>query len=180
MGPYTEEPKIPLFASLTLILIGVVFGMFGFAVFRHFDPIPEKPYRFHYCTPCHSVENQRLVRMEKYFKSAGNPHPEKMARAVLATKRPKLLAAIAVKGEKNTPYTARRTGWKKRHSGAWQISEKDWGPVPHDPVGQALKADKILDELTDKRSIRKALSIYGGDRTDRYQQRVLAELQNIP
>lgn len=125
---------------------------------------------------CHS----RKMAMTNYFEKAGNPHPEEMADAVLATKKPKLLAAIAVKGEFNTPYTVRKAGWKRRHSGAWQVSEQDWGKVPYSPKEQALQAENILDELTDTRPLKQALNKYGGDSTDAYSQRVLAELQRVP
>lgn len=128
------------------------------------------------CNTCHNRKSQLV----SYFKKAGNKSPEEMAHAVLVTKSTKLLAAMSVAGEKNTPITARNTGYKKQHSGAWQVNEKYWGRVPYDAVGQALQAEKILVELTQEMPIKKALSYYGGDSTDKYQKRVLAELVRVP
>lgn len=82
------------------------------------------------CTKCHNYQQA----MEDYFKRRGNRNPQKMAEAVLATKSPRLMAAIATKGEKNSPYTSRRGGYKKVHAGAWQVNRKLHGPVPFDPV----------------------------------------------
>ena len=129
------------------------------------------------CSGCHSTKH----RFIDYFTRAGNKHPEQMANAVLATKKPRLLAAVAVAGEKNTPYTVRKGGYKKRHAGAWQVNSKYWGRVPNDPVSQALQAERILEDLTGEgKNIRTALSIYGGDSSSRYANRVLKELQEVP
>jgi hypothetical protein len=127
------------------------------------------------CVGCH----QRLA-FTVYFQKAGNKHPDTMALAVLATKSPKMMSALAVAGERNTPYTVRKGGWKKRHAGSWQLNErmhrKSYGSVPYNAVDQALQAEKLLQDLTSM-PIEKALSVWGGDSTDAYQQRVLAELE---
>lgn len=128
------------------------------------------------CAECHN----RQAAMTEYFKKSGSKSPEEMANAVLATKSPRLLAAVAVAGEKNTPITARNTGYKKRHHGAFQVNPKYWGAVPYDATGQAKQAERILTELTDEMPIKTALSFYGGDSTDKYQRRVLAELTRVP
>jgi hypothetical protein len=106
-----------------------------------------------------------------------------MAEAVLATKKPKLMAAVAVKGERNTPYTVKNGGYKKRHVGAWQVNEKYWGFAGNTPLQQALKAEAILDELivASGGNLKKALNAYGGDKTKKvYARNILAEIENIP
>ena len=125
------------------------------------------------CTQCHN----RQQAMTNYFRKSGNPTPEEMAMAVLKTKSPRLLAAVAVAGEKNTHYKERAGGYKRQHAGAWQVNKKYWGKVPVKPVDQALQAESILTELTQTMPIKKALNYYGGDTSGDYSRRVLAELQ---
>ena len=126
------------------------------------------------CRACHVK-----VAMTTYFKKIGSKTPEEMAVAVLKTKSPRLLAAMA-KVETNGNPRIRRSGYKKRHHGAFQVNPHDWGTVPKDAVGQALQAERIMTELTETMPIKKALSQYGGDSTDRYQNKILAELVNVP
>jgi hypothetical protein len=47
-------------------------------------------------------------------------------------------------------------------------------------VAQALQSEKILAELTGELGVKRALSLYGGDHTGRYADRVLAELERTP
>lgn len=172
-----EPKKKPNYDCLIMTIAGFIAGMFLVATLQKCSHHPAPVMLKSHGNPV----SLREVRMAEYFRRAGNKTPEQMAAAVLRTKNPRLLAAIATKGEKNTPYTARNTGYKRRHSGAWQVSRRDWGSVPHNPVDQALQAEMIIAELTSNhKSIKKALSQYGGDSTDRYQRRVLAELVNVP
>ena len=132
---------------------------------------------------CHSdiKPTMRQIQMAEYFRRAGNKNPELMAEAVLATNKPKLMAAIAIK--ENTPYTCRKGGYKKRHVGAWQVNEKLHGYAGINPVQQALKAEAVLDDLLVEcnGNLRKALNIYGGDKTRKvYAENILEELKNIP
>lgn len=133
---------------------------------------------------CHSnVTSFRQLQMTEYFRDANNKHPEMMATAVLETKRPKLMAAIAVAGEKNSPFTVKQGGYKKRHVGAWQVSKRDWGYAGATPIDQALKAERVLDDLLEECNgdLRKALNRYGGDRTRKvYAKNILNEVKNIP
>jgi hypothetical protein len=129
-------------------------------------------------TPCNRCHN-RVIEMTKYFKKAGSKHPEVMAHAVLQTKRPKLLAAVAVV-ETGGNHKIRATGFRHAHSGAFQVNPRDWGKVPKDAIGQALQAEAILEELTETKPLKKALAHYGGDSTDKYSRRVLAELVRVP
>lgn len=169
------QPRKPRYSSKVpyLVLLGVSV-IVATAVVQCHKPQPTKTDS--QCTSCHN----RHAQMITYFAKAGNPTPEEMATAVLATKSPRLLAAMAVAGEKNTHYKTRRGGYKKQHAGAWQVNPRYWGPVPFDPVGQALKTEDILKDLTKDQPIEKALAVYGGDSTAMYSNRVLAELVNVP
>lgn len=73
-----------------------------------------------------------------FFKKHGSPAPEQMAMAVTATKRPALMAAIAVKESNADPQAVGDSGDSK---GAFQVQEKHWGPVSDSPVQQALQAE---------------------------------------
>lgn len=162
-------------ASVFLILIGMVMGMVLLSGLRACDPPPATA-KVAECANCHN----KTMTMANWFRKKNNPHPVKMANAVLATNHPRLLAAVAVAGEKNTPYTVRKGGYKKRHAGAFQVNEKLHGAVPYGPTEQAAQAEKILERLMTSYPTKKALSIYGGDSTDAYQKRVLAALQEVP
>lgn len=133
---------------------------------------------------CHDKPiSMQTALYREYFKRSGNKHPELMADAVLATKKPKLMAAVAVRGERNTPYTVKKGGYKKRHVGAFQVSERDWGFAGVTPLQQALKAEDILNELLVEHNgnLKKALNAYGGDKTKKvYAKNILSELENIP
>ena len=163
----------------TMFFVGIVVGAILLAGILHVENHVASEYNPGSCTDAVGCHN-RKAEMERYFKAAGNPHPALMAAAVLATNRPKLLAAVAVKGERNTPYTVRKGGYKGRHAGSWQVARKYWVGVPTNPIDQALQAEAILNELTSTMPLKKALSVYGGDTTCRYQQRVLAELSRVP
>lgn len=170
-----EVKSYGLLKTATMIGFGILIGAAIIPLTRSCDKAETKRPMSEDCYSCH-----RKAAMIDYFKKSGNPHPEAMAVAVLQTKYPRLLAAMAVKGEKNTPYTVRRGGWKKQHAGAWQQNEKYWGKVPYTPIEQALKTENILEDLTKAMPIEEALSYYGGDSTSKYANRVLAELVNIP
>ncbi len=165
------------------ILCAVLFLVM--CVKEHVAPLPPHPRSsVTPCTQCHSQRRtaaaQYKAAMRDYFQRAGATAPALMADAVLATKQPRLLAAVHVAGEKCTPYTVRHGGYRHRHAGSWQVNSRYWGRVPYSPVEQALQADAILAELTGEMPVRKALSLYGGDHTGRYADRVLAELSEVP
>lgn len=127
------------------------------------------------CNKCHSHK----AALTNYFKKNGSKTPEEMANALLKTRSPRLLSAIA-KVETGGNPTVMRSGFRKQHDGAFQVNPKYWGKVPKDAVGQALQAETILQELVDEYPIKTALSKYGGDSTSKYQKRVLAELTRVP
>ncbi len=115
-----------------------------------------------------------------YFMKVGSKSPQKMAEAVLHTKSPRLVAAVAAV-ESDGNHHIRNRGYKNRHHGAWQINPKFWGAVSHEPIEQALQAEDVLEALvTDTKNIKVALAKYGGDSTDNYSNEVLTELINTP
>lgn len=129
------------------------------------------------------VDNS-LLQLSTYFAQKGSPVPYTMAQAVAATKKPRLMAAIAVV-ETNANPTKRYTGYKNRHHGAWQVNPNDWGPVSHDALAQALQAEEVLTTFKkeSKGNLKVALNKYGGEknkRTGEYADKVLQELLEVP
>ena len=130
-------------------------------------------------SPRYIPEPSAHYDLADYFQRKGSPHPERMATAVLETKKPRLLAAIAaVESQGKESAKNRKSGAK----GAFQVKSKFHGRVSKDAVEQALQADRILDDLYDEKdgNLRKALNAYGGDTRGKYAKQVLAELQNVP
>ena len=118
------------------------------------------------CLPEQTVEASPTFteydRFAIYFKAWNSPAPEAMAHAVLQTKRPALMAAIAVKESNATPWAVGDSG---RSKGAFQVQEQHWGDVPFDPVGQALQAERILEDIMRddrKGKLRQVLARYNG------------------
>lgn len=120
----------------------------------------------------------------EYFQKSGSPKPEIMAKAVISTKKPRLMAAIAVVETKGDP-SKRYTGYKKRHHGAWQVNPNDWGPVSHEALAQALQAEDALNTFkkSSKGNLKVALNKYGGETNPErgeYADKILAELTAVP
>lgn len=83
----------------------------------------------------------------RFFAQHGSPAPVEMAKAVTVAKhhnRP-VLASMAVVESNATPWAVGDGG---DSIGAWQIQPKHHGKVSSDPVKQALKAERILEDLT--------------------------------
>lgn len=173
------------FTKISLICIGILIGMALLAVIRSCDKDPEPIVTRNNCIKCHSKEYKKKQEMVAYFVKAGSKSPEQMAEAVLKTKNPRLLAALHVGGEKNTPHTSMKTGYKNRYSGAWQTS-KHWGKITKNTTitEQALIAEFALKaHVDDEKSIIKGLNAYGGESnrvTGNYAYNVLAELTKVP
>lgn len=119
----------------------------------------------------------------EFFGKHGSRSPEEMAVAVVKTKRPALMAAIAVKESNGNPDAIGDNG---DSHGAFQVQPKHWGKVPATATEQALQAERILEELLssarhlrrDNARLRVALARYnGGNRPPkisyRYAKRVL-------
>lgn len=100
-------------------------------------------------------------QMAGIFEKHGSPAPEQMAKAVLHTKRPHIMAAIALRESDGDPTAV---GDRGASVGAFQIQPKHHGPVPVDPVAQALKAERILEDLLleSRGRLRCALAKYNG------------------
>ena len=102
------------------------------------------------------------VKYACIFAMKGSTHPVEMACAVTKTKNPPLMAALAIRESNARPQI---NGDGGNSHGAFQIQPKHWGSVPNTATEQALKAEKILDELTRddrRRSLRSALARYNG------------------
>lgn len=170
-----HDKDMGVMSVIGFIAIGAVLGMILLATVRSCDQDTEPVTASVQCNQCH---NQQMS-LTTYFKDNGSRTPEEMAYAVLQTKSPKLLAAMAVV-ESDGNHAIRNRGYKKRHDGAFQVNPSIHGKVSSDPVEQALQAERILTELTDKHPIKVALSVYGGDSSEAYQQKVLTELLHVP
>ena len=182
-GIIRPQPK-DYFLPIATLATGIAFGMTLIVAIKSCDvvsiPTPAEAIVSD-CRVCHYVT--RHAKMSAYFRKAGSKTPEAMATAVLMTKSPRLLAAITVKGEKLTPPTARKTGYKGRYSGAWQ-TEAHWGKVTSNITDQALIAEFALDtHVKDEKGIIRGLNAYGGQKDKakgKYAYEVLAELQRVP
>lgn len=141
---------------VAIVLVTIVFG----AVLYNITKSSEDIQSIQACVQCHNYK----MSLAKYFQRSGSRTPEEMANAVLKTKSPRLLAAVSVVASDGNP-TVKRTGYKKRHYGAFQVNPKHRGKVPNDAVGQALQAEAIMEELVESRNIKEALNYYGGDKT---------------
>ena len=134
------------------------------------------------CGYCHY--ESRHSKLTEYFKSKDLPtDPAKLATAVLQTPYPKILAAIAV--AERSPATSTKGGWKKRHSGVFQMSRsnaKAYGKTPSDVEGQARQAAMLLrDLLSEEKTLPLAVAKYGGEiNTDKYSRFVMAEIERVP
>ena len=179
--PYQEPQRGNAVATVIMIIIALMMGMGKMFVAQKYDKATDRTITINRtrCDICHYPKKQKLVN---YFKKKGSPRPEEMADGVLRTRNPRLLAAISVVETGGDP-AKRNTGFKRRHSGAFQVNPKYWGAVPKDAAGQAKQAQDILDDLQDKgkNSIVKTLNAYGGDETKRtYAYNVLRELESVP
>jgi hypothetical protein len=158
------------FAHVGLLAIGIVLGIVLDTGIKacHKPPTPLRD-----CSGCHN-------KFTSYFQKNGSRTPEVMAYAILQTRSPRLLASIAVVESGGNSHI-RNTGYKKRYHGSFQVDPKIWGTVPHDAVGQALQAERILEELVgEKGTILAALNSYGGDTRGKYARTILRELQEVP
>lgn len=137
------------------------------------------------CKPCHEAkhaEGKRKSDITDYFRRNGSKSPEKMAEAVLATRSPRLMAAIAVRESNGNP-NARHGGYRNRHDGAWQVNRSIHGRVPLNVTEQALQAELVLEEHVKAANgdIIEGLNAYGGDKSRKtYAWNVLSELRVVP
>jgi hypothetical protein len=133
-------------------------------------------------TNCHT----RHMSMQRFFERKGSPDPARMATAVLETKRPKLMAKMAIRESGADPKAVGDGGKSKT---AFQMQERHWSKLMHegkaskDPVVQALDSERILEALLAENNgnLRKALNAYNGDITRKvYAKNILSDLEKIP
>lgn len=107
-----------------------------------------------------SAKEKKLAAI---FEDHGSPAPMDMAKAVLNTKRPVVLAAIAIQESNADP---KAVGDNGASHGAFQVQKQHWGRVSSDPADQAQQAERILDELVDHEPrgslCRRTLAKYNG------------------
>lgn len=179
LDPYYEKTwkrkhyKIDLTKpTLYLILFAIVIILAGYD-FASKEP-ELKP------LPSHGFLNPRHFALSEFFRLKGSPDPQRMATAVLETKRPRLMASIAVRESGANP---KAVGDGGRSKGAFQVQAKHHGRVSSDPVEQALQSERVLDELLSENNgnMKKALNAYNGDTKKKvYAQNILAELERVP
>lgn len=173
--PFWQRVQNPA-SILTLMSVGVAFGMVGITALKACDKTPEPVVVQSSCVQCHG----HRAALIQYFRQNGSKSPEEMANAVLDTKFPRLLAAISKVESGGNPHL-RNTGYRKKHHGAFQVNPKYWGEVSFNPAEQALQAERILTELTDTMPVKQALNFYGGDVSrKKYSNAILAEMVKVP
>ena len=157
---------------LSLCAIGVAF--IAVLVVKKPDEVKQVQKK---CVQCHNKQNQ----LAQHLKSKGSKTPQELADALLKTKNPRLLTAIAVV---ETQGNSVKGGWKKQYHGVYQVHPRIHGAVKKDLLAQSLQADRIITEFTElnKGDIRKALNQYGGETSggNGYSKKVLAELVEVP
>lgn len=132
------------------------------------------------CIECHN----RSMEMSQYFQRHGVDRPEALAKAVLhpSVKRPKLMAAMAVKESPR-----QKVGDSGQSKGYYQVKEKHWRHlleekrVSKNPLTQTTDSQRILDALIDEKGgLSKGLNAYGGSSSGNYSKMILAELVRVP
>jgi hypothetical protein len=165
-----------------MILIGMI-GLFVSLVrIKSCEPVPAAASRSVWQKPCHDCHNYKS-QLTSYFKKKGSKTPEELANAVIRTRNTRLLSAVAiVESNGNKDAVNIKHGRKNKSVGAYQVRPRHWKTVPPDAYGQSLQTESILESLVEEQNgdIRKALSAYGGSTTDKYANKVLAELREVP
>lgn len=147
---FERSMKSSIFTVLALTLTGIGLCLLADCS-KEIEPVVAKS---HY-----TEKEQSFI---EFFQKHGSKVPEEMAVAVVKTKRPALMAAIAVKESNGNPDAIGDNG---DSHGAFQVQPKHWGQVPTTATEQALQAERILDELMrdDRRgSLRSSLARYNG------------------
>lgn len=119
------------------------------------------------------------VKIQEAFTKAGSPVPQQMAKACMKTKNPKLMASVAIVESDGTPWARGTSG----EQGAWQVIGKHHGAVPNDAVGQALQAERILEQLVEESprgSLLQGLSAYNtGKHTSRVGRKYAMKVMKV-
>lgn len=118
-----------------------------------------------------SIQEQKLAER---FAAKGSPEPAAMAKASMATKRPHLVAAQAIV-ESNGNTKARG---KAGERGAWQVIERYHGHAGNTALQQALKHERIMDDLLRETNgdVKKSVRMYNGSLTNKATERYLTKV----
>jgi hypothetical protein len=158
-----EKPRSVVFMSAVTVAILAAVGV---ALIRCTPEKPNAVYKAHY-TP----QEQHYIQV---FKLHGSPEPEAMACAVTKTKKPKLMASMAIIESNGSTKAVGDSGKSK---GAYQVQAKHWGEVPATATEQAQQAERILEELvqSSRGRLRSGLTKYNGKgrKARQYADRVL-------
>lgn len=121
---------------------------------------------------------KRHAKISACLKRHGSLYAEQVTQAVMATKAPELLAAIAIRESNGNPYAL---GGRGQSRGAFQIQERWWGAVSPDVYAQARQASKVIDVLLMRHNgnMHKALSDYNNDSSGRYANYVIARMKEM-
>jgi hypothetical protein len=159
-----EKPRSVVFMSAVTVAILAAGGV---SLIRCTpEKKPAAAYKAHY-----TLQEQHYIQV---FKLHGSPEPEVMACAVTNTKKPKLMAAMAIIESNGNTKAVGDSGQSK---GAYQVQAKHWGEVPATATEQAQQAERILEELvqSSRGRLRSGLTKYNGKgrKARQYADRVL-------
>lgn len=136
-------------------------------------------------TPPLSSEQTKLVEYCKVFDAHKSPDPYRMAKAVVSTKNPKRMAAVAIIESNGNPKAKGKSGER----GAFQVIEKEFGKVSKNPTKQARQSEDILEDLVREShgNLKVALRKYNGGpdyqkkpATKVYANKILAKIKEMP
>lgn len=96
---------------------------------------------------------QQETKLALWFIDHNSPDPATLSRAVCRSKKPHVMAAIAVVESGGDP-KAVGDGGKSR--GAFQVQAEHWGEVPIDADGQAVQAERVLEGLLARGGLRRS------------------------
>ena len=120
------------------------------------------------------------ARLAEFYAKEGSNEPIILAQATAKTKRPRLMAAVAVVESNGNVHAIGRAG----EVTAWQIREELHGPAGVTVDDHAKSAERILEELIQESNgkLKEAVRKYNGSGPDavKYSKRVMAKLQEVP
>lgn len=170
-----DKPRSVSYMLKLTVLMCIVGAAVGFGL-KECHKKPEPVTKAHY-----TEQEQKYI---KVFTKYGSPDPQAMACAVTKTKKPALMAALAIRESNGNPHAV---GDGSQSIGAFQVQPKHWQPVPATATEQAQQAERILDELvaaSPRGSLLQALSRYNSGKPAsragrRYAARVLELTKKI-
>lgn len=154
-----------------LLVIIVAFGIVGNIEYRDQQAM-EQAAKIPPCTL-----TLKEAKLAEFFEKNGSPHPVELAQTVAKMKRPRLAAAQAVV-ESNGNKTA--IG-KLNEKGVWQIRQELHGEFSSDLGSQSRKFEEVMEQMIRESDgkLKKALSLYNGDRSGKYAALVLRKVAEV-